>query len=86
MEFFDISLKNPEDMPKPPDESCTTASFHEKYLRNMLKIRKINYSKRIPNGLRDECYLYEIIERLDENKDHLLTFGNFYNFTKIINS
>lgn len=79
IKFFDVSTNDPEIMEKPDNFVGTTADFHFSYLRNMLKVRNISYTKRYPRDVIEKHYLEELIQRTNES-NHLKTFRYFIDF------
>ena len=77
--FFNVNDDNPEQMKNINTERfSTTAQFHLKYLKEMLKERNMSYSKS-KNGAQDVCtksYLDELIKRYKVS-GNILTFGRW---------
>lgn len=80
-EFFshyNVRDNDPELMIKPNEFIGTIASYHEVYLRCMLRQKNIRYRKSNPNGLIDVNYLQQIISRANDGASHLKSFKHFY--------
>ena len=74
-DFYDVSLNCPEFMQKPPNYLGSIASFHFDYLKEMLRERGVNYSKKLPHPVMGISYLQALIERYDQTA-HLQSFGH----------
>ena len=72
-------------MEKPEDFEQTTAIFHSVYLQETLAERKIQYSKKNPQGVTEEYFLNELIKRNDKT-NHIQSFKNFIDFCSKIKS
>jgi hypothetical protein len=96
IQYFDVSQKNPEDLAaefvQDKDNSKeifgykTKALFHESYLREIFKERGLSYSKARPKEVQEEFYLQQLLTRVKNNTDHLLTFQEFISFCEKIKS
>ncbi|URQ60039.1 hypothetical protein LQ939_15030 [Pantoea alhagi] len=75
---YDVKNDDPELMKKQDGFIGTDAGFHEKYLKEMLSINSIRYTKKNPNGLKENYYLNKIIERATSEEEHLGSFLYFY--------
>ena len=73
---YNIEDCNPEAM-LAPDE--TTAKYHFHYLHELLRYKKIRYSKSNPKNIATSEYFNGIVERINTTKD-LQTFKEFYDF------
>lgn len=78
-DYYDIQNRDPESMRKPNGCRETTAKYHFHYLHELLRYKKIRYSKSKPQNLGKKEFFDGIIERI-ETTDHLMTFGDFYDF------
>lgn len=78
--FYNVATKDPELMEK-FDDFQTITDFHETYLSEMLAERKIAYTKKNPRAVTEPEYLNQLIKRTT-TKQHIKSFGNFYNFCK----
>lgn len=85
IQFFDVSLNDPELMTKPESFVGSTADYHFGYLRDMLETRNVSYTKRHPRDVVEKHYLEELIHRSEET-DHLKTFQYFIEFCKELKS
>ena len=81
IQFFDVSLNDPELMNKPENFVGSIADYHFGYLRDMLETRNISYTKRQPRDVIEKHYLDELIQRTEET-NHLKTFQYFIEFCK----
>jgi hypothetical protein len=96
IQYFDVSQKNPEDLAaefvQDKDNGReifgykTKALFHESYLREIFKERGLSYSKARPKEVQEEFYLQQLLTRVKNNTDHLLTFQEFISFCEKIKS
>ncbi len=77
-EFYNVKVDDPEMMPLIGGVDSIGA-FHHDYLKEMLKERNIQYSKRKPNGVIEKTYLEQLIQR-NNNTRHLASFGSFLSF------
>ena len=73
-DFYDVSLNCPEFMQKPLHYLDSKASFHFDYLKEMLRERGLNYSKKLPRPVMEISYFQALIERYDQTA-HLQSFG-----------
>ncbi len=83
--FYNVKENDPELMEKPEDFEQTTAIFHSVYLQETLAERKIQYSKKNPQGVTEEYFLNELIYRNDKT-NHIQSFKNFIDFCNKIKS
>ena len=72
---YNVQENDPEHMSKHPDFN-THADFHFDYLREMLKERSVNYTKKFPRDVAEPHYLKELIARASEGD--ISSFRNFY--------
>ena len=78
--YYNINIYDPELMDKPIAFSKSTSIYHEKYLKNMLKEKQINYKKsNPPKEVKSEYYLNELRKRI-EMTTHLNSFKTFVDF------
>jgi hypothetical protein len=94
IDYFDVSQSNPEDLGREfiQDEKNTKdifgyktkALFHEGYLREIFKERKLSYSKARPKEVQEKYYLKQLLKRIEINSEHLLSFQEFINFCNTI--
>ena len=82
-EFYNVSEKDPEQMPNFPGFS-RTAQFHEEYLKRMLREKNIRYTKRYPGNVGEPSYIKALQKRLNDTPDHLKTLEEFFSFCKEI--
>lgn len=76
--YYDISKNNPELMGKYDQDYH--ADFHEKYLKAIFQAKGLKYSKTMPREAQKEYYLIELINRIKQESEHLLTFQALYQF------
>ncbi len=76
---YNIEECNPEAMLAPEMVDETTAKYHFHYLHELLRYKKIRYSKSNPKNIATSEYFNGIVERINSTKD-LQTFKEFYDF------
>ncbi|MCI9067358.1 MAG: hypothetical protein HFI65_01520 [Lachnospiraceae bacterium] len=76
---YNIEEQDPEEMIPPPDNDDTIAKYHFHYLHELLRYKKIRYSKNRPQNVAADGYLKGIIKRINTT-EHLKSFKVFYNF------
>lgn len=81
---YNVKNDDPELMEKPANFDQTTAIFHSTYLQEILSERKIQYSKKNPQGVTEKYFLEELIKRT-EDTIHIKSFKNFIDFCQKIN-
>lgn len=70
---------DPEEM-KPPEENTEAiAKYHFHYLHELLRYRKIRYSKNRPKHVATELYFNGIVQRINTT-EHLKSFKWFYDY------
>lgn len=77
--FYDTEENDPEYMGVPEDSDDTIAKYHFHYLHELLRHKKLRYSKNKPQAVAEENYFKGIVKRI-EATGHLKTFDTFYNF------
>jgi hypothetical protein len=82
IDFYDVRTDDPEWMPSYYKDS-TKAQFHTKYLREIFKERRIEYSKRNPGEVGKLHFLQELIKR-NEETNHISSFKSFIDFCCLI--
>lgn len=80
---YNIETSDPEKMNVPEGTDETTANYHFHYLHELLRYKKIRYSKKKPDYVATETYFNGIVDRINTT-NHLTTFRNFYNFISSI--
>lgn len=75
---YDIEQYDPEEM-KPPGDGETIAKYHFHYLHELLRYKKVRYSKNKPDYVATERYFNGIVERIDTT-EHIKSFRVFYDF------
>lgn len=78
-ENYNIEEYDPEEMLPPEGNKDTIAKYHFHYLHELLRYKRIRYSKNRPQNIATEGYFKRIVERIDTT-GHLNSFRNFYNF------
>lgn len=76
---YNIEQCDPEEMMPPEENNETIAKYHFHYLHELLRYKKIRYSKNKPQNVATERYFNGIVERINIT-DHLKSFRNFYDF------
>lgn len=76
---YNIEKQDPEQMAVPKECNETTAKYHFHYLHELLRYKKIRYSKNKPGNIATDTYFNGIVDRIDTT-DHLKTFRSFYDF------
>lgn len=80
---YNIEECDPEEL-IPPEENCDTiAKYHFHYLHELLRYKKIRYSKSNPKNVATKKYFDGIVERINTS-EHLKSFKKFYNFVSKI--
>ena len=72
-------MNDPEKMVVPKWAEETTAKYHFHYLHELLRYKKIRYSKNKPNNIATNEYFKGIVDRINMTED-LKTFKEFYDF------
>jgi len=96
IKYFDVSQSDPEDLASEFEQNeentreifgyKTKALFHEGYLREIFKERNLSYSKSRPKEVQEKFYLEQLLNRVKNNTNHLLTFQEFISFCEKIKS
>jgi hypothetical protein len=81
IDFFDVSDQDPEAMGIYTGFD-THADFHHAYLREMFAERNIRYSKNNPGPVQEEPYLRQLIHRVENRPNHLLSLQEFLAFCR----
>ena len=76
---YNIEESDPEEMIPPEGSEETTAKYHFHYLHELLRYKKIRYSKNRPQNVATEEYFKGIVERISLT-EHLKSFKSFYDF------
>lgn len=76
---YNIEERDPEKMKPPADSGDTIARYHFHYLHELLRYKRIRYSKSRPNNVATEKYFNGMVERIQKT-DHLKSFQCFYDF------
>lgn len=81
---YNVEEYDPEKMKTPEGEKDTTAKYHFHYLHELLRYRRIRYSKNNTKNVATEKYFKGIVERV-EKTEHLSSFKTFYDFICSLN-
>ena len=76
---YNIEECDPEKMVPPEHNKDTIAKYHFHYLHELLRYKKIRYSKNRPQNVATEKYFNRMVERIHLT-EHLKSFRNFYDF------
>ena len=76
---YNIERLNPEDMKPPAGSSETIAKYHFHYLHELLRYKKVRYSKNKPDNVATKQYFDEMVERINSTS-HEQSFREFYDF------
>lgn len=76
---YNIEESNPEDMKPPVGSGETIAKYHFHYLHELLRYKKIRYSKNKPDNVSTRQYFDGIVERIKAT-NHEQSFREFYDF------
>lgn len=82
---YNVKIQDPELMEKPVSFEQTTAKFHSSYLQAILSERRIQYSKKNPQGVTEKYFLEELIKRTKKT-NHIQTFKDFVDFCEKIDT
>ncbi len=77
--YYNIEENDPEEMTPSEDSEDTIAKYHFHYLHELLRYKKIRYSKNRPQNVATEGYFKGIVERIDST-EHIKSFKTFYEF------
>jgi hypothetical protein len=77
--FYNVKSNDPEMMEKIPDFEGSTSIFHSSYLQKLLLERNVRYSKANPQGVVEEYFLKNLIDR-NKKTGHISTFKSFTDF------
>lgn len=76
---YNVEECDPEEMKPPQENSDTIAKYHFHYLHELLRHKRIRYSKNNPKNVATKKYFEGIVERINTT-EHLISFKKFYNF------
>lgn len=76
---YNIEMNDPERMSVPEGKTETIAKYHFHYLHELLRYKKIRYSKSRPGNIATKDYFNGIVDRV-KTTEHLNTFKEFYDF------
>lgn len=80
---YNIGECDPEKMIPPQENSDTIAKYHFHYLHELLRYKKIRYSKSNPKNVATKNYFEGIVERINTT-EHLKSFKKFYTYVSDI--
>jgi hypothetical protein len=80
IKFFNVAVDDPELMTKPVYYDNSMSEFHYDYLREMLLMRNIRYTKKYPQDVAKAYYLDALRKRIHDSPTHLASFQNFITF------
>ena len=72
-QFYDVSVQDPENMGCPSDY-VFKAHFHEDYLKEMFREKRLSYSKEHPGAVLDKSYFSALANRYKQT-GHIRSFG-----------
>jgi hypothetical protein len=78
-QYYNVCANDPELMGN-YDRQYNRSQFHFKYLQAILKSNNISYTKRNPRDTQKRDYLQELINRIQDEPQHLKTFQEFLQF------
>lgn len=81
--YYNIETSDPEEMISPEGSDETIAKYHFHYLHELLRYKRIRYSKNKPQNVATEEYFKGIVERIAAT-EHLKSFKNFYDFVSCV--
>ena len=76
---YNIDKNDPENMIPPEESDDTIAKYHFHYLHELLRYKKIRYSKNKPQNIATKEYFKGMVERI-EMTPHLKSFKAFHDF------
>lgn len=74
---YNIGKNNPENMETPTNCDETIAKFHFHYFHELMRHKKMRYSKKKPDIVAKKDFFEGIVKRINTT-DHLITFKDFY--------
>ena len=77
--YYNIEENDPEKMIPPETCDDTIAKYHFHYLHELLRYKKIRYSKSKPDNIITKGYFNGIVERIHIT-NHLNSFESFFNY------
>ena len=80
---YNIGESDPEEMMPPVGNADTIAKYHFHYLHELLRHKKIRYSKNNTKNVATEEYFKGIVERVCVT-EHLNSFKKFYDFVSCV--
>ena len=83
-QYYNIACDDPENMIPPADRKETIAKYHFHYLHELLRYKKIRFSKSRPQNVATKKYFEDILERI-ETTEHIRSFAKFIDFVKLWN-
>ncbi|MFD2112086.1 hypothetical protein [Thiorhodococcus fuscus] len=83
---YDVSVYDPEIMPKPNDYVGTLARFHYSYLKAMFRDKNISYSKSRPGAVCEPSYVRHLVNRLESEPSCLQSMRHLLGFFELCKS
>lgn len=83
--YYNVKRNDPEQMGN-FDETYTHQDFHLQYLRVMLRERRLNYQKHLPDTVATTDYLEQLVRRAESPEKHIASFAHWLNFCQHLNS
>ncbi len=80
---YNVEEHDPEELMPPEGNSDTIAKYHFHYLHELLRYKKIRYSKNNPKNVAAKNYFEGIVERINTT-EHVKSFKKFYNYVSEI--
>jgi len=82
-QFYNVATQDPELMSRPTNFTGSLPDYHHDYLKKMLAINRISYTKKSVGGVTNPEYLTELQKRIIETP-HLSSLKNFISFCESI--
>lgn len=79
--YYDVSQNDPEGMSVPQECGDTVGRYHFHYLHEMLRYRKMRYSKNRPDVVAECTYFTGLMKRI-HSTDHIKSFKEFVEFVE----
>ena len=85
LQHYDPRLNDPELMGRHPDFN-THAQFHHDYFRHVFRQKGLTYTKRNPGHVLDLAFLDELLKRVLDEPEQLVSLQGFLNFCEQVGS
>jgi hypothetical protein len=82
-QYYNVYANDPELMGN-YNQQYTHSQFHFKYLKAILELKNITYTKKFPRDTQKQDYLQKLINRIRNEPQHLKTFQEFIKFCDLI--